>query len=224
MEELQEQLGYRFKDLALLQQALTHSSCTRLVHLNSQRLEFLGDAVLNFVVAAYLFRKYRSLPVGTLSRIRAALVCKKALEAVAKNAEVMKYVRRGPFLRKKDLSAEAVEAIYGAIFLEAGIEVVSEIIIRNTENLLADGVISLGRDPKSLLQEKLQKKRMKLPVYTVLDSTNYDAVLFKVSCHIACLEMTIVGSGKNKKEAEANAAKKALARLVALPKHNGSPV
>ncbi|MCS6944721.1 MAG: ribonuclease III [Sutterellaceae bacterium] len=212
---LEERLGYRFAQRTLLEQAVTHRSHGA-VH--NERLEFLGDAVLNCAIAQLLFQKYARLNEGDLSRLRANLVKQQALAEVAQQLGLADFLRLGEGemksggFRRPSILADTMEATIGAVFVDGGFEAARELIGRLFEPILK-GVDpkTLGKDSKTLLQEYLQGKRLPLPVYTVVETRgaahNQE---FEVECAIPKLEIRVRGTGRSRRAAEQAAAKLAL--------------
>lgn len=222
MDDLQERLGYRFKNVKLLQRALTHRSFGAE---HNERLEFLGDSVLGLSIASELFRRLGHSSEGDLSRIRAHLVREETLHQLALGLDLGRSLRLGEGeLRsggasRPSILADAMEAVIGAIYLDGGFAVadgfVQHLFVPEFANQTADGA-AWGKDPKTALQEWLQGGRMQLPVYTV--TATHGALhqqVFDVNCEVAELELTEVGSGASRRAAEQDAARKMLARLRA---------
>ena len=171
---LEERLGYTFVQHTLLEQAVTHRSHGAI---HNERLEFLGDAVLNCAIAQILFQKYVRLDEGDLSRLRANLVKQQSLADIAERLVLSDFLRLGEGemksggFRRPSILADTMEAIFGAIFLDSGFDAA-----RNVIGKLFDPVLktvdpkTLGKDSKTLLQEYLQGKRIALPVYTVVET------------------------------------------------------
>ncbi|MDZ7652337.1 MAG: ribonuclease III [Burkholderiaceae bacterium] len=212
---LEERLGYRFTAPALLEQAVTHRSHGA-VH--NERLEFLGDAVLNCTIAQLLFQKYARLNEGDLSRLRANLVKQSSLADIAERIELSEYLRLGEGemksggFRRPSILADTMEAIFGAVLVDGGFEAGSGVIARLFEPVLKHvDPKTLGKDSKTLLQEYLQGKRLPLPVYTVVETRgaahNQE---FEVECAIPKLEISVRGNGRSRRAAEQTAAKLAL--------------
>jgi ribonuclease-3 len=212
---LEERLHYTFKSGELLQQAVTHRSHGS-VH--NERLEFLGDSVLNCVVAQLLFLKYARLDEGDLSRLRANLVKQQSLSEIAERMGLSDFLRLGEGemksggFRRPSILADTMEAVFGAVFVDGGFEGAREVISRLFEPVLK--VVdpkTLGKDSKTLLQEYLQAKRLPLPVYTVVETRgaahNQE---FEVECSIPKLEVGVRGNGRSRRGAEQSAAKLAL--------------
>jgi len=212
---LEERLHYKFKSGELLQQAVTHRS-HGVVH--NERLEFLGDSVLNCVVAQLLFLKYARLDEGDLSRLRANLVKQQSLSEIAERMGLSDFLRLGEGemksggFRRPSILADTMEAVFGAVFVDGGFEGARDVISRLFEPVLK--VVdpkTLGKDSKTLLQEYLQAKRLPLPVYTVVETRgaahNQE---FEVECSIPKLDVGVRGNGRSRRGAEQSAAKLAL--------------
>jgi ribonuclease-3 len=215
---LQELLGYRFTRQELLQTALTHRSYSKS---NNERLEFLGDSVLNFVVAHLLFERFPEADEGQLSRLRAHLVKGAMLAVLARQFQLGDHLQLGPGERKSggfrrdSILAGALEAVIGAVYLDGGFAVVQDLIAAVYREKLASLTLEQGfKDPKTRLQEFLQGRGMSLPEYRVL-STVGDAhnQRFQVECAVADAAILTRGSGGNRRSAEQEAALKALTEL-----------
>lgn len=214
-------LDYQFKDGALLKRALTHRSHSAQ---HNERLEFLGDSVLNFVVAALLYEQFPTMDEGDLSRLRANLVKQSALAQIAQSLFLSRYLRLGEGelksggFRRPSILSDALEAVFGAVFLDGGFDAAHHVIAHQYAALLADiDPVTLGKDPKTLLQELLQARRFDLPVYTVVNTHGaaHDQ-LFDVECHIAKLNITVSASGTSRRAAEQGAAEKAIDAIQQL--------
>ncbi len=212
---LEGRLGYQFANRELLEQALTHRSHGA-VH--NERLEFLGDAVLNCAIAQLLFQKFGRLNEGDLSRLRANLVKQQSLAEIAERLELSQFLRLGEGERKSggfrrpSILADTLEAAMGAVFVDRGFEAAREVIARLFEPVLKSvDPKTLGKDSKTLLQEFLQGKRLPLPQYTVVETRgaahNQE---FEVECVLAKLDISVRGSGRSRRAAEQSAAKLAL--------------
>jgi len=217
-EPLRQRVGYGFSRSELLAQALTHRSYGAP---HNERLEFLGDAVLNCVVAAELFERFPDLPEGDLSRMRAHLVRQEALHQLAQNLGLGEHLRLGEGEMKSggtsrpSILADAVEAVVGAIFLDGGFAAARETVRRLCEPLLKDlDPRSLGKDPKTLLQELLQARRIPLPQYSVLATRGAaHQQNFEVECLIPQLSVRTTGSGSSRRNAEQEAAMRAFEQI-----------
>lgn len=221
---LEERLGYSFQNKVCLETALTHSSYVnenpQLAVFDNERLEFLGDAVLELSISDFLFRNYADLAEGELSRIRASLVNEKQLAGLARQLELGRclLLGRGEEIsggRAKDsLLANALEAVIAAVYLDAGFARARSVIRKlirplNEKNLLPGGYI----DYKTALQEFCQKKFQSVPQYTLLDSGGPEhARIFVVEVKVVG-KISHTGAGKSKREAEKQAAQKAWREL-----------
>ena len=208
---LQRKLGYSFAQASLLQQALTHRSHS-LAH--NERVEFLGDSVLNCCIAHELFRRFGDLKEGELSRLRASLVRQEALAELAQQLELGTYLRLGEGelksggFRRPSILADGLEALFGAVFLDGGF-VAAEGVIRSLYASLLDHLDpqTLGKDPKTLLQELLQARRIPLPQYAVVATKGAaHKQQFQVECHIPQLAICTTGYGASRRIAEQEAA------------------
>lgn len=213
----EDRLGYEFKQPELLQQALTHRSAGSR---HNERLEFLGDSVLNFVITNKLYLLRPESREGELSRIRASLVNKDALADIAKDIEVAAYLvlgqgeKRSGGYRRASIQADTIEAVLGAVLLDGGYEHCRELILHLYQNKL-DSLPSgeLLKDPKTRLQEQLQATGKNLPVYEVIKQSGKDHEKnFEVSC-VANDDLQVIGIGKSRRKAEQDAAAKMLEQL-----------
>jgi len=213
-----KKIGYDFSDVALLEQALTHRSKDKK---NYERLEFLGDSILSFAVSRWLYQRFPNIGEGMLSRMRANIVCKESLAKIARQLELNGHLRLGEgemksggFNRDSILS-DAVEGIIGAIYIDSSLDNAIAFI----DNFFGDSLEALKRDtvykdPKSQLQEHLQKQGFSLPNYTVVETSGepHDQH-FKVSCHLEDLGKEFFSEGNSRKLAEQRAAQLALADI-----------
>ncbi len=215
LDDLQQQLGHRFTDDALLRQALTHRSYGQP---NNERLEFLGDSVLNCVVAAMLYRHFARIDEGDLSRLRANLVKQQSLVEIAQRLGLSAHLRLGDGearsggFRRPSILGDTVEAIVGAVFLDAGFDAAQAVIIALYAPILKTvDPKTLGKDAKTLLQEHLQGKKLPLPVYSVVATHGAaHSQVFEVECAIPKLQIHVLGSGASRRAAEQAAARGAL--------------
>ncbi|MBD5161625.1 MAG: ribonuclease III [Oscillibacter sp.] len=217
MESLEKKLGYHFQDLMLLSEALNHSSYAN-EHRgglgSNERLEFLGDSVLGFVSAEYLFQGHKDLPEGDLTRMRASLVCEQSLYEVARELDLGSYLKlgrgeeAGGGRERQSILADAVEAVFAAVYLDGGIEPVRELIIRV---LLSRAPAAEERkDYKTTLQEVVQRQSGQVLTYHMVSQSGPDhnkTFLFEVRLNDHPVGQ---GTGRSKKEAEQAAAKDAL--------------
>lgn len=220
---LQTRLDHHFRDEALLEQALTHRSHGAR---HNERLEFLGDSVLNFVVASMLFDRYGKIDEGDLSRLRANLVKQASLADIAQKLDLSQDLRLGEGelksggFRRPSILADTLEAIFGAVFLDGGFEAARRTIAKQYQPILATvDPKTLGKDAKTLLQEFLQGRKFALPVYTVIATHGAaHSQQFEVECAIAPLDIKVIAPGASRRAAEQSAAKLALdAALAASP-------
>ena len=214
-DALEHKLGYKFRDEALLEQALTHRSHGTP---NNERLEFLGDSVLNCVIARLLFERFSALAEGDLSRVRANLVNQQSLYDVATGLELGQHVMLGQGeLRsggsgRPSILADALEAIFGAVFQDAGFEAAADVISALFESIVATlDPTAVAKDPKTRLQELLQGKRMSLPAYTVVSvSGAAHEQSFSVECLVAAMGIHTFGEGSRRRAADQVAAQNAI--------------
>jgi ribonuclease-3 len=218
---LQKRLGHQFKDVALLQQALTHRSHSTT---HNERLEFLGDSILNCVVASILFETFDRIDEGDLSRVRANLVKQQSLFEIAQKMELSQFLRLGEGelksggFRRPSILADTLEALFGAIYLDAGFEAARNVIKALYAPILVSvDPTTLGKDAKTLLQEFLQSKKIALPLYNVV-ATHGAAhnQEFEIECLVPKLEIQVFGTGGSRRAGEQAAAKLALDTAVAL--------
>lgn len=215
---LEKALGYRFRQPELLRQALTHRSHSSP---HNERLEFLGDSVLNCAVASALYQRFASLKEGELSRMRANLVRQESLAEIAAGLGLGDHLRLGEGelksggFRRPSILADTLEAIFGAIYLDAGFEAARDVI-----NALCRSRIEqidprdTGKDAKTVLQEWLQGRKLPLPQYSLL-ATHGDAHAqeFEVHCTLPALDIQATGRGSSRRIAEQDAARLALIQL-----------
>ncbi len=220
LSDLENRLDYRFSNPALLEQALTHRSHSAR---HNERLEFLGDSVLNCAVASLLYDRFARIDEGDLSRLRANLVKQAALADIAQQLDLSPYLRLGEGelksggFRRPSILADTLEAIFGAVFLDSGFDEASRVIRRQYQTALA-GVDpkTLGKDAKTLLQEYLQGRRIALPLYAVVATHGAaHSQEFEVECAIPRLEVLVRGTGGSRRAAEQEAARQALALVQA---------
>lgn len=215
---LERALGHSFSDSSLLHTALTHRSHSSP---HNERLEFLGDSILNGVIARQLFDRFPDVPEGDLSRLRANLVRQDSLHQLAVSLSLGKYLRLGEGELKSggsqrpSILADALEALFGAIWLDAGFDAASVAIGRLYGDML--GAIAPGqpmKDAKTRLQEYLQGRRLPLPKYTLIATEGEaHAQQFRIACDIDSLKIRTDGSGGSRRAAEQMAAERALERL-----------
>ncbi|OGA18104.1 MAG: ribonuclease III [Betaproteobacteria bacterium RIFCSPLOWO2_02_FULL_63_19] len=211
---LQQVIGYRFAQSGLLAQALTHRSYGAA---HNERLEFLGDSILNCVIATELYDRFADAREGELSRLRASLVRQETLHRIAQSLCLGEQLRLGEGELKSgghtrpSILADALEALFGAIYLDGGFEAARQIIVRLYANALHDvDAKASGKDPKTMLQELLQARHIALPKYAVVSTSGaaHDQ-RFVVECLIPELSVRTTGSGSSRRVAEQQAAQRA---------------
>jgi ribonuclease-3 len=217
-EPIAGRLGYSFKNLGLLAQALTHRSFSAN---NNERLEFLGDGALNFIIANQLYNRFNKLPEGDLSRLRAQLVKESTLCEIAQNLNVGESLKLGEGelknagWRRPSILADALEAIVGAAYIDGGYKAAETLVLKLFQDKLKDiDPKIIDKDAKSQLQEYLQSKKMDLPDYNVvLIEGEAHAQTFKVACEIKALSISTIGDGTSRRIAEQRAAQLVLERI-----------
>jgi ribonuclease-3 len=218
-KKLLTQLQYQFQDPQLLQQALTHRSADSL---NNERFEYLGDAILSFVIAEALFERFPQVKEGKLSRLRASLVKGVTLAEIGRELSLGEVLilgqgelKSGGF-RRESILADTVEAILGAVYLDSGIEQVKALILRlYDERLISIDVDEVIKDPKTRLQELLQSRKQPLPLYSVdeVKTSAQQSPLFEASCQVALLDKVVMAKGSSHRKAEQKSAERALTLL-----------
>lgn len=212
------QLGYQFHQPALLQRALTHRSYSS-VH--NERLEFLGDSVLNCTIAKYLYQTYPDMPEGDLSRLRSNLVNQQTLAILAQQLHVGELLALGEGelksagARRPSILADALEAVFGAVLLDSDFATAEKVVLGLYVPFIATmDLQSLGKDAKTQLQEYLQGKKLPLPKYTVIEiKGEAHAQTFEVECEIEKLKIKTRGEGHSRRVAEQVAAEAAYKRI-----------
>lgn len=216
--QLEARIGHVFNDPSLAELALTHRSAQRL---HNERLEFLGDAVLGFTVAERLFQRFPEATEGELSRLRSRLVNKQMLADLARELGLGELLSLGAGELKSggrnraSILADALEAVFGAIYLDAGLEECrSRILHLLSPHIPESSAMNTTKDPKTLLQELLQARSCEVPVYEVVELRGeaHDQT-FVVECSVAPLPHKTRGHGKNRRLAEQEAAIEALRLL-----------
>lgn len=211
-------IGHVFSDTSLLRTALTHRSYGTP---HNERLEFLGDGILDCVIAALLYQRFPELPEGDLSRLRANLVRQESLYQLALQLDIGSTLRfgegelRSGGASRPSILADALEAVFGAVYLDAGFEKAFKVIEQLYQPLLAD--LKPGqfqKDPKTRLQEWLQGRKKPLPRYALLEMRGAaHEQSFKVACEIDQPAVRTIGSGSSRRIAEQNAAEAAMKAL-----------
>ncbi len=207
-------IGHQFSQPQLLQRALTHRSHSAAHY---ERLEFLGDSVLNCAIAKYLYEQHPELPEGDLSRLRSNLVNQHTLYTLAQSLELGNMLmlgegeRKSAGFRRPSILADATEALFGAVFLDAGFAAAEQVVLRLYVPFIEQiDVQSMGKDAKTQLQEYLQGRKLALPKYTVIETQGEaHAQVFVVECEIAQLKITTRGAGGSRRIAEQAAAQAA---------------
>ena len=215
LKHLMHNIGYSFKNEALLHAAITHRS---MGINNNERLEFLGDAILNFTIGAELFKRFQTAREGVLTRLRSQLVRGEMLAEVAKELRLGDYLRLGMGELKSgghqrtSILSDALEAIIGAIYIDADITTCSGCVLRWYTTRLETMVPSeLPKDPKTELQEWMQAKHCPLPEYQVIDITgDTQNPLFRVACRVSVLADPIEAVASSRRQAEQLAAESIL--------------
>lgn len=215
LENLSRKLGLQFNDLTLMETALTHRSAAMA---NNERLEFLGDSILGFVIAELLYAKFPKADEGVLSRLRSNLVNQTSLAKIARDIHLGNFLilgsgemKSGGFRRESILS-DAIEALIGACYQDQGYERCKSWVLE----LFAERIESLSvenweKDPKTKLQELMQGKGLKLPQYTLVSTSGLPhQQSFCVECEVELLEAPQQGSGSSRKKAEQQAAQNVL--------------
>ena len=218
LERLEKSIGYTFKNKELLKKALTHTSYAYENRVESnEKLEFLGDSILEFVSSKYLYLHYPKLKEGEMTKVRAEVVCEDSLHQVAKkhNFSDFLYIGKSEYAchgnQKPAIMADSVEAVIAAIYFDSGLKEAEKFIITNLKEAIEKSTKNVGmKDHKTVLQEKLQQNGEVSIRYTVIDTSGPDhdkTFIVKVECDGKELA---TGKGKTKKGAEMNAAEKAL--------------
>jgi ribonuclease-3 len=215
---LARRLGYVFRDGGLLRQALTHRSHGAP---HNERLEFLGDGVLNLAVAVLLFERLEAAPEGALSRLRANLVNQQTLAAVAAEIGLGDHLRLGEGesrsggAARPSILADTLEALLGAVYVEGGFGPALEVVRRLLGSRVATvDARHVGKDPKTQLQELLQGRRLALPSYRQLAARGQaHAQVFEVECRVEELDLSCTGEGSSRRRAEQEAARRMLALM-----------
>ncbi len=200
-------------------QALTHRSFSTT---NNERLEFLGDGALNFIIAHQLFMRFQKLPEGDLSRLRAQLVKESSLYEIAQTLQIGEFLKLGEGelksagWRRPSILADGLEAMIGAVYLDGGHQAAEALVLKlYAEKLATIDPKIIDKDAKSLLQEHLQSKKIDLPDYQVVNvDGEAHAQTFQVSCNIAKLKINTIGEGTSRRVAEQHAAQLALEHII----------
>lgn len=217
IQRLMDKLGYQSQDVERLEQALRHRSVGKP---NNERLEYLGDSILNFLIAERLYHMFSHASEGELTRLRASLVNRQSLAELALGLGVNEVImlgigeKKSGGFKRESILADALEAIIAAIYLEGGLKAASQVINHLYEAKLSEiSLDNIKKDPKTKLQEWLQAHKKSLPLYRILRNENlgHDSI-FEIECQVDGLE-PIKGEGHNRRLAEQRAAKVALEKL-----------
>lgn len=214
ISSLEAVLSYKFRDMSILKRALTHRSYGKL---NNERLEFVGDGILDYAIADILYHNFPELAEGVLSKMRAALVNQESLSEIANNINLGYYLFIGDGEEKSggrqrpSILADCLEAIFAAISIDSDVQQSITVIRHVFGNKLKYAYKLISKDSKSILQEYLQARQIDTPLYTVVDAVGPDHdSIFNVECFIPKLDIKVYACGKSKKEASQVAAEKAL--------------
>ena len=226
LQALQQRLQHEFSSPRLLVQALTHRSFSSD---HNERIEFLGDSVLNLAVAGLLYEQLGELPEGDLSRVRANLVKQDTLHKVAVTLGLPDLLRLGEGEAKSggqkrpSILADALEAVIGAVFLDAGFDTAAALVRRLFKDVEINAQMqAIGKDPKTELQEWLQARRVPVPAYRIAATRGQaHAQTFEVECAVATLGLAERGEGKSRRAAEQEAARRLLDTLKASDQPGG---
>ncbi|WP_094751615.1 ribonuclease III [Psychromonas sp. CD1] len=218
LRRLERRIGYKFNDFSILKQALTHRSA---LGAHNERLEFLGDSILSFVISTDLYLRFPKVNEGDLSRMRATLVCGKMLAEIGREFELGDSLILGPGelksggFRRDSIIADGVESIIGAVFIDSDIDSVNRLVLAWFNSRLTTIEPGIGqKDPKTRLQEHLQSRKQALPVYQVLEIRGEaHNQSFTISCIIDGIE-AVQGQGASRRKAEQIAARKMLVALL----------
>lgn len=216
LKSLQDRLGYYFKDSALLELALTHSS--RVGKPSNERIEFLGDRVLNLVMAESLYHRFPNEPEGNLAKRHSALVQGRMLTVIAGTLDLGVYIilsdgeRAGGGAEKENILSDAMEATLGAIFIDGGLDAARDVIVRLWgENI--DTLTDAHQDPKTELQEWVQARGLPLPAYEIISRSGPDhAPVFEIEVRVQGYD-PVLADGPSRRQAEKTAARRMLAAV-----------
>lgn len=222
VQALQARVGHRFSSIGLLERAITHRSHSSQ---HNERLEFLGDAVLNLAVSQLLYARFADSDEGDLTRVRAHLVREDSLHRVALELDLPGVVRlsegeaRGGGAQRPSILADAVEAIIGAVHLDAGFDAAQALVQRWFGDLInRSDLAEWGKDPKTELQECLQARKLPVPAYRIRATRGQaHAQTFEVECEIPAYALAVVAEGRSKRAAEQEAARRMLELIPQAP-------
>lgn len=215
LQQLEKKLGHQYQNIDFLKRALTHRSVGAK---NNERLEFLGDSLVNFMIADALYHQFVHISEGDLSRIRAHLVKGDTLAIIGKEYGLSDHLTLGPGelksggFRRESIIADAVEAIIASVYEDAGMDACREFVMRLYKKRLEElDPKQVGKDPKTRLQEYLQSRQKPLPVYSVISVNGpAHAQMFTLSCYVEMLNTKFEATASNRRKAEQKAAEQAL--------------
>ncbi|MCK5697074.1 MAG: ribonuclease III [Gammaproteobacteria bacterium] len=218
LKNLSDKLGYNFRDITLLKLALSHRSVGKK---NNERLEFLGDSIVGYVIAEELYQRFKNDDEGNLSRYRSLLVKGDTLASIARQFEIGSYLKLGGGelksggFRRASILADAMEAIIGAITLDSDIEQ-ARICILSWYQKRLDNIENLDlKDPKTRLQEYLQARKYDLPEYKIISVNGKEhAQIFQIDCYVKAFKLTITSEGKSRRAAEQKSAELMLEKMT----------
>lgn len=220
-EEIEKNIDYTFKNKELLRTALTHTSYANVHGVQSnEKLEYLGDSILEFITSKYLYNNYKKLKEGEMTKVRATVVCEQSLFEVAKRLDFSEFLITGRSekssegVKNKAILADSVEAVIAAIYLDSNLENAEKFIIRNLKDAIEIESKHVGvKDYKTVLQEKLQEHGNVKIEYEIILEKGPDHDKYFVAQVLCDGKILAKGSGKSKKHAEMQAAKSALENL-----------
>ena len=218
LNQLSNKIGYQYNDIQFLQRALTHRSAGSK---NNERLEFLGDSLVNYMIADVLYHQFTALPEGDMSRVRAHLVKGDTLAVIGREYNLSDYLVLGPGelksggFRRDSIIADAVEAIIASVYEDGGLDSCRALVERFYEKRLQElDPKKVGKDPKTRLQEFLQSRNSGLPQYSIISVNGAaHAQEFTVSCYVEMLNRKFEATASSRRKAEQKAASEALAAL-----------
>lgn len=221
MEEIEENIGYKFKNKELLKTALTHTSFANENNATSnEKLEFMGDSILEFISSKYMYTHFPNLNEGELSKLRATVVCEESLYQIAKKHNISKYIRVGYSEtlcngnEKPAILADSIEAIIAAIYFDGGLEKAEKFIIENLAQAMENASKNVGmKDYKTVLQEKVQENKNSHIEYKIIGEKGPDHNKTFIAEVLLNGKILASGEGNSKKHAEMHAAQKALEKI-----------
>lgn len=218
LSPLHKRLGYIFKNNHYIDQALTHRSVGST---NNERLEFLGDSILSFVIASELFKHFTSQSEGKLSRLRAFLVKGETLAEIALEIQLGEYLKLGQGelksggFRRASILSDSLEAVFAAVFLDGGLEAARQVILKLYHSRLNDPALNESlKDAKTQLQEYLQAHKLALPVYELISVEGDEhEQMFSIRCSVPELKKNAMGEGSSRRKAEQESARRLLQQI-----------